>query len=99
MRPAYVYSRFPEFLRPFSYNHLLFNPTLAPFPVKGLGVPGVSGKADRAAPGPRGLGVPYEDLLAPFSPPPAMVFCSRGLALGENGDPAGLPDADRGEVG
>lgn len=98
MTTFYVYSRaFPEFLLPFSYNHLLFNPTLAPFPARGLGVPGVSGKVDLETPSPRGLGVPYDDLLAPFNPPPAIVFCSSGLVPGENGDPAGLPDADNGE--
>lgn len=75
MTTYYVYNRvFPEFLRPFSYSHRLFKPTLAPFPVKGLGVPGVSGNDILEPPGPRGLGVPYEDLLAPFKPPPAIVF-------------------------
>ena len=75
MTSFYVYNRaLPEFLRPFSYNHLLFNPTLAPLPTRGLGVPGVSGRAALDGPGPRGLGVPYEDLLAPFKPAPAIVF-------------------------
>ena len=93
---------FPEFRLPFSYNHLLFNPTLDPFAANGLGVPGVSGTFILDPPGPRGLGDPYEALLFPFNPPP-IAFCNNGLDPGENGDPGipepfGLPLPDNGEL-
>jgi len=50
----------PEFLLPFSYSHLLLSPTLDPFPAKGVGVLGVSGKVIFALDpaGPSGLGEP-----------------------------------------
>jgi hypothetical protein len=80
---------------------LLFNPTFTPFAAVGLGVAGVSGKFALDAPGPRGLGEPYECLLVPFNPPP-IAFCNKGLVTGEKGDPdmlpeLGLPFRDRGD--
>lgn len=48
----------PERLLPFSQSHLLFNVTLGPLPVEGLGVEGLSSQFPFEAPGPSGLGEP-----------------------------------------
>lgn len=76
-------------------------PTLDRFPDDGLGVAGPSSNRLVAVLAPNEVD-PNEDLLAPPIPP-AIAFCSKGLA-GEYGDPpsllseAGLPLPDIGEL-
>jgi hypothetical protein len=70
---------------PFSYNHLLFNPTLVRFPA-GLGDPGSNRFADVLCP--NGLD-PNDDRLSP------MLFCMSGLPIGEG---TALPRPDSGEL-
>jgi hypothetical protein len=92
----------PEDLLPFSYNHLLFSPTLARFPPEGLGDPGSENSfAEDVAP--IGLPDPNDDLL-PFASPDVLFW--NGLPNGEYGDPdpplfpmlIGLPLPDSGEL-
>ena len=88
---------------PLSYSHLLFNPTLAPFPVDGLGVPGAPSTPASLPPNPRvsGDGEPWLLRLVASREPPT-AFCHIGLADGEYGESPpglanGLPFRDRGE--
>lgn len=77
---------------------------LAPFPAKGLGVPGPSPPNRLVAVlAPSWLGEPNDDFLPPPKPP-VTAFWNRGLAAeGEYGDPlrllseAGLPLPESGE--
>jgi hypothetical protein len=64
--------------------------TLGPFPVEGLGEEGLSSQFPFEAPGPSGLGEPYEGLLIPANPPP-IALLNKGLAFGEKGDSRKVP--------
>jgi hypothetical protein len=68
----------------FSYNHLLFSPTVA-FPVPGVGVPGVL----LAVLSPNKLlfiGLPLLSKLNRFADPPPIALWNNGLPVfGENG--------------
>ena len=88
---------------PLSYSHLLFNPTLAPFPRDGLGVLGAPSTLESLPPKtrPNGDGVPKLFRFATSRELPT-AFCHIGLAEGEYGEPLpclpnGLSFRDRGE--
>ena len=87
----------PELLRPFSYSHLLFRPTLAPppppLPPIGLGVPGAPSTLLPSQPAPRADGVACPlFLLRIFSlAAAARVFCHSGLEDGVLSSIKGLP--------
>lgn len=62
---------FPDDLLPFSYSHLLFNPTLLLFPAAGVGLSAPPNIEDVLAPNPPppselGDAKEIEDLRAPF---------------------------------
>lgn len=82
---------------PFSYNHLLFSPTLVRFPPDGLGEVGSENKLADVLPL-KGLPDPIDD-RRPF-PKLLTLFWKRGLPRGEPVLPCtiGLPRPDRGEL-
>lgn len=87
----------PDGRRPFSYNHLLFNPTLVRLPPA---EPGEVGSEKRLAEelAANGLVDPKEDLLP--LPKLLTLFWKRGLPNGEPAAPCtrGLPRPERGEL-
>lgn len=104
--PAHEYKPPPTGLpRPRSYSHLLFSPTLAPFPRDGVGVAGrlMPPRSNPPEIDPRGDDEPCDCLFRAPRQSSCRALWSNGLALPANdeflGDMprSGLPLPDRGE--